>query len=131
MLEPKAVSRIVTNTMHVTDLFAALQLEHFEKEGAAFHREIARKVGAKLDAHPEALRTCIERLLNHARSFLKSPYQTVLVVSLVPSREGGDFIFATGSHRDGGIVFAVAASRSRVSRASFCGHPKSINPNLG
>lgn len=48
----------------MTDLFAALSLEHFEKEGAAFHREIARKVGAKLDAHPEAIGTCIERIRN-------------------------------------------------------------------
>jgi cell wall-associated NlpC family hydrolase len=50
--------------MQVTHLFAALELEHFEKEGAAFHREIARKVGAKLDSHPEALKTCLERIRN-------------------------------------------------------------------
>ncbi|HOW67899.1 MAG TPA: C40 family peptidase [Candidatus Paceibacterota bacterium] len=48
--------------MQVTQLFAALELEHFEKEGEAFHREIARKVGAKLEAHPEALKTCLERI---------------------------------------------------------------------
>lgn len=50
--------------MQVTHLFAALELEHFEKEGAAFHREIARKVSAKLDARPEALKTCMERIRN-------------------------------------------------------------------
>jgi hypothetical protein len=48
--------------MQLTHLFAALELEYFEKEGAAFHREIARKVGAKLDAQPEALKTCLERI---------------------------------------------------------------------
>ena len=37
---------------------------HRADEGAAFHREIARKVGAKLDAQPEALKTCLERIRN-------------------------------------------------------------------
>jgi gamma-D-glutamyl-L-lysine dipeptidyl-peptidase len=58
------ISLILFITMQLTRLFAALELEHFEKEGAAFHREIARKVGANLDAQPEALKTCVERIRN-------------------------------------------------------------------
>jgi hypothetical protein len=50
--------------MKLTHLFAALELEYLQNEGASFHREIARKVGASLDAHPDALKMCIERIRN-------------------------------------------------------------------
>jgi gamma-D-glutamyl-L-lysine dipeptidyl-peptidase len=48
--------------MQLTNLVAALELDHFEKEGAAFHREIARKVAAVVDTRPETLKTCLERI---------------------------------------------------------------------
>ena len=94
MPEPTEVSRIVTNTMNVTDHFAALPLEHFEKEGAAFHREVARKVGAKLDAHPEALKTCIERIRNLVLSD-----RVGFVFHVVPRVEGESLILSGESER--------------------------------
>ena len=48
--------------MQLNNLFAALELEHFDHEGAAFYQEIARKVGAKVEAKPEGLKTCLERI---------------------------------------------------------------------
>ncbi|MCX6903865.1 MAG: C40 family peptidase [Verrucomicrobia bacterium] len=39
-----------------------MNLDHFEKEGDAFYREIARKVGATVEATPEAVRLCLERM---------------------------------------------------------------------
>lgn len=48
--------------MQLTNLIAALELDHLEKEGAAFHQEIARKVAASVEARPEAVKTCLERI---------------------------------------------------------------------
>lgn len=81
--------------MQVTHLFAALELEHFEKEGAAFHQEIARKVGAKLDTHPEALKTCIERIRN-----------------LVLSDRVGFFFNVTAHVEDENIILSGETERS-------------------
>lgn len=80
--------------MPVTNLLAALPLEHFEKEGAAFHREIARKVGAKLDAHPEALQTCVERI----RSLVLSD-RVGFVFNVAARLEGESIVLSGESER--------------------------------
>jgi hypothetical protein len=43
---------------------AALELEHFDKEGEAFYREIARKVAAPANLQPAALPVCLGRIRN-------------------------------------------------------------------
>ncbi len=58
----KTISFILLFIMQLTRLFGALELEHLEQEDTAFHRELARKINARLEANPDALKTCLERL---------------------------------------------------------------------
>lgn len=50
--------------MSLTNVSAEIDLSHFKKEGEAFHREIAGKVGAPVDRTPESLKTILERIRN-------------------------------------------------------------------
>ena len=48
--------------MQMTNVSAQLDLDPFEKEGAAFQQEIARKVSASLEPRQEVPKTCLERI---------------------------------------------------------------------
>jgi len=81
--------------MQLSNVFAALELEHFDKEGKAFYHEIARKVGAKVEARPEALQTCLERIR-----------------SLVLSDRVGFFFNVSAALENGAVILTGESERS-------------------
>jgi gamma-D-glutamyl-L-lysine dipeptidyl-peptidase len=58
----KRCAILILTFVQLSHLFAALELEHFDKEGAAFYREIARKISAQVEVRPEDLKVGLERL---------------------------------------------------------------------
>ncbi|MBN2507733.1 MAG: C40 family peptidase [Verrucomicrobia bacterium] len=91
--------------MQLTQLFGTLPLEHLDKEGTAFHRELARKINARLEQDPAALKTALDRLRH-----------------LVLSDRVGFYFDVTAEREDGRVVLRGDTERpefKRITREVF------------
>ncbi|MGH7951569.1 MAG: C40 family peptidase [Limisphaerales bacterium] len=80
--------------MQLTNLFAAAELDASSDRHAEFCREIAGKVGGKVDSRPEALQNCVERI----RSFVLSD-RVAFIFNISAGLENGRLVLAGETER--------------------------------
>jgi len=80
--------------MHLTQSLGAIEQQHAEPRATALHRELAGKIRATLEEHPEQLELCLERLRY-----------------LVLSDRVGFYLKVTAEWEAGGVVLRGEAER--------------------